>query len=800
MSGTQTFLVQGTTSATQGNADGSQLFVITEASNGAVTYAPGPDTFQQGLGSAPTYIVPFGGGFLVSAYGSVGTGSAEYTPTKGGTYLGKQLWFTDGTQTGTHLVADIYGGKTNGGMASPDPTNLTVLGSTAVFQASAPYTSAGGIADNSDIFAGLWTTDGTAKNTYQITGLYNVSQIVKDGSEAFVVADSGAKGVASQTLDVWLTDGTQAGTKIFSPFPMPAAPPSGYTAGADQDSPIYTVGTSSGGQEVFVDETYSNKNTTTGNTVTTGALWVLGGPSGGTRQLTSFQLPAGATTTAAINAVTGFGTGAVLFDEYGTQASQLWISNGAAAGTKALTTTLAASPKYITPFTTASGTQEAVFESGTQLWVTDGTPGGTHQIAGATPFGSGDSMFAEGHDVFFTANAGGNQQLWKTDGTTASVFDPAANIGAAYWDKQAGGELFFVTAGSSHYLGLSDGTAAGTHVTTIPSGSVYLNTIAAAPCFASGTRIATPRGAVTVEALRVGEAVMLADGGTAPVVWLGHRRVDCARHPRKLDVMPVRVRAHAFGQGLPHTDLVLSPDHAVLRNGHLIPVRYLVNGRTIVQEHVEAIAYWHVELPRHDVVLAEGLPVESYLDTGNRGAFVNGGPAVQLQPDFATRAWQANACAPLVLDGPRIAAARRRLLTRAKRLGHALTDDPDLKVIVAGRELPMQKSARQWRVRLPRRAKTIHVVSRRWIPAHTRPGENDTRSLGVAISRLWLDWREMDLASAGLVAGWHAPEPDWRWTDGDARLALTGVRELAFEIAMTGTYWRDEPASATRAA
>jgi hypothetical protein len=30
------------------------------------------------------------------------------------------------------------------------------------------------------------------------------------------------------------------------------------------------------------------------------------------------------------------------------------------------------------------------------------------------------------------------------------------------------------------------------------------------------------------------------------------------------------------------------------------------------------------------VILAEGLPCESFLDTGNRGAFENGGRAVQM--------------------------------------------------------------------------------------------------------------------------------------------------------------------------
>jgi len=108
---------------------------------------------------------------------------------------------------------------------------------------------------------------------------------------------------------------------------------------------------------------------------------------------------------------------------------------------------------------------------------------------------------------------------------------------------------------------------------------------------------------------------------------------------------PVRVRAGAFGPGMPVRDLLLSPDHAVFVEGTLIPVRYLVNGASIAQEERDSITYYHVELPAHDVLLAERLPCESYLDTGNRADFEGGGPALVLHPDFARDAWLAGACA-----------------------------------------------------------------------------------------------------------------------------------------------------------
>jgi hypothetical protein len=220
----------------------------------------------------------------------------------------------------------------------------------------------------------------------------------------------------------------------------------------------------------------------------------------------------------------------------------------------------------------------------------------------------------------------------------------------------------------------------------------------------------------------------------------------------------------------------------------------------VLQQQAARATYWHVELDRHNVILAAGLPCESYLDTGNRGAFANGGAVVQVHPDFALRVWQARACAPLVLDGPLLVAAKQDLLARATVLGHAMTDDPALRVVANGRALAAETDGRIWRVRLPEATETVRLISRIWRPAHVRAAEDDTRSLGVAIARLWLDRRAVSLESPGLAAGWHAPEPDWRWTDGDGRLALAGARELAFEVAMTGGYWRDAVRTEARAA
>ncbi len=50
----------------------------------------------------------------------------------------------------------------------------------------------------------------------------------------------------------------------------------------------------------------------------------------------------------------------------------------------------------------------------------------------------------------------------------------------------------------------------------------------------------------------------------------------------------------------------------------------LINGTTIARELVSSVTYWHVELDAHDILLAEGLAAESYLDWGDRPFFTEG--------------------------------------------------------------------------------------------------------------------------------------------------------------------------------
>jgi hypothetical protein len=274
-------------------------------------------------------------------------------------------------------------------------------------------------------------------------------------------------------------------------------------------------------------------------------------------------------------------------------------------------------------------------------------------------------------------------------------------------------------------------------------------------------------------------------GHACPVAWIGQRSIDCLRHPDPRRAWPVLVRAQAFAENAPHRDLWLSPDHAVFVDGVLIPIRQLINGTTIEQVPVDKVSYYHVELPRHDVLFAEGLPAESYLDTGNRGTFANAGGAIDLHPMFdAPKTWRDDAAAPLAGDEARVKPVWERLAARSRALEQpipsvAFTGDPVVHLQVEGRLLRPVTSTRQWcRFVLPQRASSIRLLSRSGYPTDARPWLDDGRRLGVYVSRIiWNDGEgphDMPVDHPALREGWWDVERAGtllrRWTDGSALL------------------------------
>jgi hypothetical protein len=307
--------------------------------------------------------------------------------------------------------------------------------------------------------------------------------------------------------------------------------------------------------------------------------------------------------------------------------------------------------------------------------------------------------------------------------------------------------------------------------------------------------IRTPDGELPVEKLRAGKQVItLIDSQEVPktVVWLGHRRINIAGHPRPETVAPVRIRRDAVAEGVPHRDLIVSPDHAVFVDGKLICARQLVNGSAIRQEtDWTAVDYYHVELDQHAILLAEGLPAESYLDTGNSGFFDNSGAPLLLHPDltdetdYPTR--EVGSCAPFVWDEANVRPVWQHLADRAAATGlpvRAITTDANLRIRgqsgARNHGKPIYADSSVVMFVLPRGVAQIHLLSRAQSPSEARPWLEDRRKLGVRVRRIVLrganELREVPMDHPDLTKGWWDIERDGqmmsRWTDGDAVIPL----------------------------
>lgn len=239
---------------------------------------------------------------------------------------------------------------------------------------------------------------------------------------------------------------------------------------------------------------------------------------------------------------------------------------------------------------------------------------------------------------------------------------------------------------SATYLGLAEGLpnpALVIRINTIPPNWIVLNRALdstsfpdfaslavdqtepfdVAPCFATGTRIATQGGWIDVQNLAPGTEVLTADGRIVPVLWLGRKTIMPA-FARAEHLALVRIRADALGQGLPARDLVMTADHAICIDGLLVHAGALVNGDTVQRVPMSglgaSVIVYHVETEAHDLILAEGTPCETYIDYTSRRAFDN-------HAEFEARFPDGRAVAEL--DIPRITSARHLPPTLRDRLG-----------------------------------------------------------------------------------------------------------------------------------
>lgn len=186
--------------------------------------------------------------------------------------------------------------------------------------------------------------------------------------------------------------------------------------------------------------------------------------------------------------------------------------------------------------------------------------------------------------------------------------------------------------GSTFYL--DDGTRVFTPTDgTILSGTIYFGGITDVgpsdpddqvpvdgsggfqPCYTAGTMIETTAGPVPVEDLRPGQMVLTRDAGPQPVVLLATSRVSAQANDA-----PVRFETGILGNDAP---LLVSAQHRMLLQGPgaellfgnaevFAHAHHLVDGDQVTRAPQPEIIYYHLLLPKHHVIKANGCWSESF--------------------------------------------------------------------------------------------------------------------------------------------------------------------------------------------
>lgn len=346
-------------------------------------------------------------------------------------------------------------------------------------------------------------------------------------------------------------------------------------------------------------------------------------------------------------------------------------------------------------------------------------------------------------------------------------------------------------------------------------GSLMLEAVV---CFLPGGMIATPDGERAVETLRPGMSVLTFDNGEITpkdIVWVGCQHVMVQRDcPPDIAGVPIRISKDALAAGVPHHDLLVTPEHCLYLDGCFVPVRMLVNGMTISYAHeIRSYKCYHIETRDHAVIRANGLFTESYLDTGNRRNFspLAEGTVVSAFNGPA-RNWDEHAATRLCTDRSFVEPLYSQIVQRASemeditvKVEKEYVQDPALRLVLpnGSKMVPLRIIGQRYVFALPANVDVVRVMSRSARPCDTiGPYVDDRRNLGVLISRVTVcDAHQGSDITAYLtddLPGWNAREEGTcRWTQGNAVLPLGACKSnhhtvLVLHVEAAGPYLVDK--------
>ena len=382
---------------------------------------------------------------------------------------GEEVFITDGTITGTHIIKDIFTGTTG---SKPDE-DFAVLNGFVYFTAA-----------NAENGRELWKTNGTLSGTSLVKDII-AGPSDSNSPDSYELFSNGnyllfsAKTVAAGT-ELYKSDGTDAGTNVLFDI---------------------NPGTPSSNADMFF--SYNNAVLFTAKTALNGVeLWKTDGTPGGTSMVKE-------STTGPLDAMSTVFfypfNGKLLFTaNNGSNGEELWITDGTTANTAlvkdinqgagssfaSLFASVKVGNRLIFSASNASSSPMAgipELPTNTELWETDGTEIGTHLFkeivngpVGSYPFvmpsfdftsGALTNPLFQGNKFFFIAKTPAlGMELWISDGTSDGThivkdINPGSEDGISNASYMYTSNALFFSADNGvngSELWKSDGTDGGT--------------------------------------------------------------------------------------------------------------------------------------------------------------------------------------------------------------------------------------------------------------------------------------------------------------------------------------------------
>lgn len=345
----------------------------------------------------------------------------------------QQLWRSDGTPAGTFPVGTF-------GANSPLGGDFTDVNGTLFF-------------DVNGTAPGLWKSGGTAETTVPLSDPGRIISISNMINASGILYFSAATPAANTDVELWQSDGTDAGTAEVKDIAT------GSAGSLPQNM------TSVNGKLYFwADDRVHGRS-----------LWSSDGTDAGTVLIKS-PGDLGISGAGAPGAAVG---NELYFTALAGSVRQLFKSDGTAAGTAMVANLgngIDAMPDYLTSFAGELYFAATTPDHGRELWKTDGTPEGTIRVTDIAQDEASSSpvnLTVLNDELYFTAYDTAHVfRLWMTDGTPQStprvsplVYGGSNQVNLAAFPGAAGEpRLLFLANDSLHGREpwVSDGTPAGT--------------------------------------------------------------------------------------------------------------------------------------------------------------------------------------------------------------------------------------------------------------------------------------------------------------------------------------------------